>query len=63
MQYSYDRKTWKNFSTSNKKTFTFTNVGDYVYVRARLEGSPSNMKFSSSGKYSVYGNIASLVSS
>ena len=63
MQYSYNGKTWTNFSTYRKKTFEFTNVGDYVYVRARLEGSPSNMKFSSSGKYSVYGNIASLVSS
>ena len=63
MQYSYDGKTWKNFSTSNPKKFTFTNIGDYAYVRARLEGNPSDMKFSSSGKYSVYGNIASLVKS
>ena len=63
MQYSYDGKTWTNFSTSNPKKFTFSNIGDYVYVRARTEDNPSNMKFSSSGKYSVYGNIASLVSS
>ena len=64
MKYSYDAKTWTQWSDNTE--ITLTNVGDYIYVKGNnslgLSKDGSNyIKFVMTGKIAAGGNINSLL--
>ena len=62
VEYSTDKTTWTNLSTS--KTITLANVGDEVYVRIskRYNLSDTNYtRFKMTGKIAAYGNVMALL--